>query len=108
MHSVNWDMRSPERLKRFIEAAELFTTDVASHQLPHDMSPLLARHVGNARRRPDPRFGIGLSKATKDSDKKIDLAVCAVGARMMRREALMDPRIRTGGTQGKSRVHIMR
>lgn len=108
MHSVNWDMRSPERLKRFIEAAELFTTDVASHNLPHDMSPLLARHVGNARRRPDPRFGIGLSKATKDSDKKIDLAVCAVGARMMRREALMDPRIRTGGSQGKSRVHIMR
>ena len=108
MHSVNWDMRSPERLKRFIEAAELFTTDVASHQLPHDMSPLLARHVGNARRRPDPRFGIGLSKATKDSDKKIDLAVCAVGARMMRREALMDPRIRTGGSQGKSRTHIMR
>ena len=42
------------------------------------------------------------------SDKKIDLAVRAVGARMMRREALMDPRIRTGGTQGKSRVHIMR
>ena len=108
MHSVNWDMRSPERLKRFIEAAELFTTDVASHNLPHDASPLLARHVGNARRRPDPRFGIGLSKATKDSDKKIDLAVCAVGARMMRREALMDPRIRTGGSQGKSRTHIMR
>jgi hypothetical protein len=108
MHSVNWDMRSPERLKRFIEAAELFTTDVASHNLPHDASPLIARHVGNARRRPDPRFGIGLAKATKDSDKKIDLAVCAVGARMMRREALMDPRIRTGGSQGRSRVHIMR
>lgn len=108
MHSVNWDMRSPERLKRFIEAAELFTTDVASHDVSHDMSPIMARHVGNARRRPDPRFGIGLSKATKDSDKKIDIAVCAVGARMMRREAMMDPRIRTGNSQAKSRVHIMR
>lgn len=108
MHSVNWDMRSPERLKRFIEGAEMFTTDVASHDLPHDGSPILARHVANARRRPDPRFGIGLAKETKDSAKKVDLAVCAVGARLMRREALMDPRIRTGKFNGSGRVHIMR
>ena len=107
VHSVNWDMRSPERLKRFIEGAELFTTDVASHELPHDGNPLLARHVGNARRRPDPRFGIGLAKETKDSERKIDLAVAAVGARLMRREALLDPRIRTGTSKG-GRMHIMR
>lgn len=107
VHSVNWDMRSPERLKRFIEGAELFTTDVAGGDLPHDGSPKIAKHVANSRRRPDPRFGIGLSKERKDSDKKIDLAVAAVGARLMRREAMMDPRIRTGSAS-KGRMHIMK
>lgn len=107
VHSVNWDMRSPERLRRFIEGAEMFTTEVASHNVPHDGSPKLARHVANARRRPDPRYGIGLSKERKDSSKKIDLAVCAVGARLMRREALMNPRVRTGGSASRGKVHIM-
>lgn len=107
IHSVNWDMRSPERLRRFIEGAELFTTDVAAHSLPHDGNPKLSAHVANARRRPDPRFGIGLAKETKDSARKIDLAVCAVGARLMRRDALLNPRIRTGGGGGP-KVHIMR
>jgi len=43
----------------------------------------MARHVANARRRPN-RWGFTVSKGRDDS-RKIDLAVCAIMARYMRR-----------------------
>ena len=81
-HSVIWDMRNPRRLETFTEHAERFTTDVREGHLVHDGSERLRQHCKNARRRPN-RYGIGLGKEHRESVRKIDAAVCAVGVRMM-------------------------
>ena len=81
-HSVIWDMRNPRRLEAFTEHAERFTTDVANGDLKHDGAERLRQHVKNARRRPN-RYGVGLGKEHRESARKIDAAVCAIGARMM-------------------------
>ena len=104
-HAVNWDMTSPQRLKRFTAAAELMASDIKlSHDLPpdearltHDGDPRLRTHVRNARRRPN-KYGVGLGKEHRESSRKVDLAVCAVGARMARRAVLnAKPRRKRGG-----------
>ena len=104
-HAVNWDMTSPKRAKDFVAAAERFAGEVeAAANLPpdevtftHDGDARLRRHVHNARRRPG-KYGVGLGKAHRDSSRKVDLAVCAVGARMVRRLILnrQPKRRRTG------------
>jgi hypothetical protein len=43
--------------------------------------------VLNARRRPN-KWGVSLGKEHRESARKVDLAVCAVGARMLRRLVL--------------------
>lgn len=86
-HAVIWDMRNPSNVKTFTEHAERFTSDVIDGRLTHDGSALLVQHVRNARRRPN-KFGVSLGKEHRESPRKIDTAVCAVGARMMRHIAL--------------------
>lgn len=81
-HLVTWDMRNPRHIQAFTEHAERFTTDVGERALRHDRSARLVQHVRNARRRPN-RWGVSLGKEHRESPKKIDAAVCAVGARMM-------------------------
>lgn len=81
-HAVIWDMRSPRHLSLFTEHAERFTSDVTEQTLTHDGSVRLREHAHNARRRPG-RYGVGLGKEHRESSRKIDAAVCAVGARMM-------------------------
>jgi len=55
--------------------------------LTNDGDGRLRRHAHNARRYPN-RYGVSLWKGARGSARKIDLAVCAVGARMVRREVL--------------------
>ena len=45
----------------------------------HDGDPRLAQHIANAVLKED-RYGSRIVKETKGSIRKIDLAVCAVGA----------------------------
>lgn len=113
-HSVMWDMTSSVRTEQFTAAAERFVTDIdAGAELAtageHDQRPLthdgdgrFLIHCRNARRYPN-RYGVSLWKGHRESEKKIDLAVCGVGARMLRRELLNQatkaPRGRRGGTQ---------
>lgn len=80
-HATAWDMRG--KLKDFTLACERFEADVRAGDLTHDGSAALRGHVLHARRRPN-RFGVGIGKEGRESDKKIDRAVCAVGARMLR------------------------
>lgn len=54
--------------------------------LTHD-GDLRLRHILNARRSPN-RYGVSISKETRDSPHKIDLAVCLVVARHIRRLVL--------------------
>lgn len=88
-HPVAWDMRGYER--EFTEATERFLIDIRERDVTHDGDSRLARHVLNARRRPN-RYGVRISKEGRESEKKIDLAVCAIGARMARRVALASPK----------------
>lgn len=90
-HAVTWDMRSPRRLETFTEHAERFVTDVRAGDLVHDGAERLRQHVKNARRRPN-RYGVGLGKEHRESARKVDAAVCAVGARMMWRLWMSRPK----------------
>ena len=85
-HAVKWDMRSFAHQKTFTEAAMDFVADVQADDmvaLTHDGAPSLSKHVKNVRRRPN-KWGVGMGKAHRESSRKIDAAVCAVGARMAR------------------------
>lgn len=84
-HAVAWDMRS--HVQEFTEACARVLVDVREHDLTHDGDSRLQRHVLNARRRPN-KWGVSISKEGRESPKKIDLAVCAVGARLARRQVL--------------------
>lgn len=86
--AIAWDMRS--HTMDFTRAAEAMHTEVSERQLTHDGSAVLSRHVANARRDPN-RWGISIRKESPDSPKKIDAAVCAIGARMVRRHVLASP-----------------
>lgn len=86
-HSIIWDMRSPDRQKEFTAAAERFVAEMAAGMFTHDGDLRLRQHVRNARRRPN-KYGVSLGKEHRESARKVDLAVCAVGARMLRRLVL--------------------
>lgn len=96
-HPVGYDMRS--NIKNFTMDCERFQDAVAEEELIHSGSHVLRRHILNAVRRPN-NFGISISKATKDSSRKIDAAVCAVLAFGARNEYLMSKH----GSQGKGAV----
>lgn len=83
-HSISWDMRSREHVNLFTGAAERFVAEVAAQRFTHDGDMRLKQHVRNARRRPND-YGVSLGKEHRESARKVDLAVCAVGARMLRR-----------------------
>lgn len=85
-HPVGYDMRS--NIKNFTLDCERFQDAVVELEVLHAGSPVMKRHINNAVRRPN-NFGISISKATKDSARKIDAAVCAVLAYGARNEYLM-------------------
>lgn len=89
-HAVIWDMRWPTHQATFVEHAERFTSDVKAQVFTHDGSERLRQHVKNARRRPN-KYGISLGKEHRESSRKIDAAVCAIGVRMMWRLAKTQP-----------------
>lgn len=88
-HPVAWDMRG--RNKEFTEAVERTLVDIRAGDLTHDGDSQFTRHVLNARRRPN-QYGVSISKTGRESPHKIDLAVCAVGARLARRLAMASPK----------------
>jgi hypothetical protein len=97
-HAVMWDMASPARAAQFAADAERCATEITEHIVIHDGDARLRTHVRNARRYPT-KWGISLWKGHRESPRKVDLAVCMVGARMLRRLVLNNPnrkRRRTG------------
>ena len=93
-HAINWDMTSADRTKVFISAAEQTVEDFENLNdveefeptFEIDGHPVLVQHLKNAIKHYDPRgWGESLAKEQKDSPRKIDAAVCLVGARMLRR-----------------------
>jgi phage terminase large subunit-like protein len=80
--SIAWDMRS--HAYEFAEAAEVCHEEIVSGRFTHDGDSVIARHVGNARNNPH-KGRMSVSKESPDSPRKIDAAVCVIGARMVRR-----------------------
>jgi hypothetical protein len=83
-HSIAWDMRSEQHVRDFTLAAERFIAEMAAARFTQCGHLLMRQHIRNARRRPN-KHGVSLSKEHRESARKVDLAVCAVGARMLRR-----------------------
>jgi len=86
---IAWDMRS--HTQEFTLACELTETEIKERRFTHDGDSRVARHVANARRRPN-RWGVSIGKESPDSPLKIDAAVCVIGARMVRRLVLASPK----------------
>ena len=88
-HSIMWDMTSPQRTAQFVEAAQKVVDDFESLDITIDGHPALVAHLTNAQEREDEKNGITLGKESRYSPRKIDLAVCLVGARMLRRIVML-------------------
>lgn len=86
--AIAWDMRS--HTYDFTLACELTETEINDRGFAHDGDSRVSRHITNARRRPN-RYGLSIGKESPDSAKKIDAAVCVIGARMVRRRLLASP-----------------
>ncbi|SHX57403.1 phage terminase [Mycobacteroides abscessus subsp. abscessus] len=84
---VAFDMRGNQ--KKFALDCERFLDAVIEREVVHDGDPVLRAHVLNAKRFPTTYDAIAIRKATKDSKRKIDAAVCAVLAFGCRQEFLM-------------------
>ncbi|MGW4493752.1 terminase [Streptomyces sp. NPDC004376] len=106
-HAVRWDMRDRRNQETFTEAVKRAHADVLERQLTHDGHKTLRTHVINARRRTN-AWGITIGKEHRESARKIDLAVCMVGARMLRRMILNSPKNTKKKTPGKGRVVVLR
>lgn len=100
---VAWDMRGHSY--EFAKATEACHQEIEAGAFTHDGNSATGRHVGNARNRPY-RDAIAIGKESPDSPRKIDAAVCVIGARMVRRIALgSGKRLRRRG--GKSKVVVL-
>ena len=94
---VAFDMRGQR--KRFALDCERFEAAVNDGEICHDGNRVLRQHVLNARRHPTPYDAITIRKISKDSKRKIDMAVCGVLAYGARQDYLMSKHNRpTGGT----------
>lgn len=91
---VAFDMRGNQ--KRFAFDCERFVDAVLEREVYHDGNPTLRQHVLNARRHPTVYDAISIRKASKDSSRKIDAAVCAVLAFGARQDLLMSKNNRSG------------
>jgi phage terminase large subunit-like protein len=69
----------PQSPQRMVPATQRFYEAVLNHGLTHSGDPSLARHVTNCVLRVDQR-GSRVSKDTRNSSRKIDLAIAAVMA----------------------------
>lgn len=82
---IAWDMRG--HTYEFAKAVEACRTEILEGEFTHDGDPAVARHVGNARAK-EYRDAVTIGKESPGSPRKIDAAVCVVGARMVRRVVL--------------------
>lgn len=87
-HAVKFDMSDRVNTRAIGEAVAFTLEEIRSASFTWDGDPRLRRHVLNARRYPVGNGVVSIAKDRRDSKNKIDLAVCMVGARMVRRRLL--------------------
>lgn len=94
-HAVMFDMADFTNQKLFVEAVAQAEADIEAGEMLHDGDARLRNHMLNAVRYPT-RAGMSIAKEHRESRKKVDLAVCAIGARMVRR-MFLNSRQKRGG-----------
>lgn len=95
-HSVMFDMSARDNARSFASAVGFTLEEIKSRAFTYDGDARLRRHVLNARRYPVQGF-VSIAKDSRESKKKIDLAVCMVGAHMVRRLVLNNGKKKGGG-----------
>ena len=75
---------------QFAEAAETALTEIREKVFTHDGSAALGEHVANCRVN-EYRGRFSVKKESPKSPRKIDLAVCMIGARMLYRAVKGSP-----------------
>ena len=100
-HSVAFDMLKPSSQQLFQPAVSQLAEDLEAGVALHHGGDRLKQHMKNARRR-EGRYGVTIGKEHRSSSRKVDLAVCAIGARMLWRLYQMTQR--TKSAPGKGRV----
>ena len=103
-HAVAFDMASPANVAAFTAAVEQTLGEFEAGAVVFASSSWLVEHLCNARRAPG-KFGVSIRKEHRESRRKIDLAVCLVGARMVRRVYQLSAKQQ--GTPGRGRVIVM-
>lgn len=104
VHSVAFDMSGTLAQQLFQPAVTQVAEEMEAGETPYHDSGVLRRHMKNARRR-EGRFGITIGKENRSSTRKVDLAVCFVGARMLWRIVRMSRE--KSGAPGKGRVIVL-
>jgi hypothetical protein len=109
-HAVAFDMALDLNQKVFVEGCgqTLGELEEQSQKPPADRavifkrSAVLSEHMRNAKRAPG-KWGVSIRKEHRESARKIDLAICLVGARMLRRIYQLSIK---QGTPGQGRVIV--
>ncbi|MGH3631469.1 MAG: hypothetical protein ACRDRL_29020 [Sciscionella sp.] len=101
-HAIAFDMLKPSPQQMFQPAVSQVAEDLEAGVALHHGGERLRQHMKNARRR-EARYGITIGKEHRSSQRKVDLAVCFVGARMLMR--LVNLKQQPG--TGKGRVIIL-
>lgn len=84
VHSILWDMAAPAHGTTFSEAVVRVQDEFDSRNVVWDGHPGLRAHLSNARAFMG-KYGQIIRKPGRGSNKKIDAAVCFIGARMLAR-----------------------
>lgn len=95
-HAVMFDMSDRAKSRQFAAAVAFTLEEIKSGSFTWDGDARMRRHLLNARRYPVQGL-VSIAKSSRESKKKIDLAVCAVGARMVRRMVLSSSKRGGGG-----------
>lgn len=101
-HAVAFDMLTPRAQQIFQPAVSQLREDLQNGEVVHHGGKRLQQHMKNARKR-EGRYGMTVGKEHRSSSRKVDLAVCAIGARMLWRQVSL----KSKGTGGKTRVIVM-
>jgi len=102
-HAVAFDMASSVNQALFVPACEQVAGELAAGSVTFTESAWLREHMVNAKLAPGP-FGVSVRKENRSSRHKIDLAVCLIGGRMLRRIYLLSAK---QGTPGKGRAILL-
>jgi phage terminase large subunit-like protein len=93
-NTIAFDMRG--NTKVFGLDCERFLDSVLEGEVVHGGNRIMRQHILNSKRHPTQYDSISIRKASKDSSRKIDVAVCCVLAWGIRHQYLISKNNRSG------------